>query len=122
MIIYLFDSNGFYLKTKQVDENYELGLDETTIAPSFKLNNRSRFDGTAWQDLSENAYMHDVPASLNEKRIIPKVLKPSPNPQQQMLSQLALQQAQFQASQQKVNSQLALQLAQLTVKGGKVNV
>lgn len=34
----------------------------------------------------------------------------------QQLSQLALQQAQFQASQQKLDAQLALQLAQLTVK------
>lgn len=116
MIVYRFDSNGFWIETKQVDENYELGLNETTIVPDFKLNNRSRFDGTTWQDLSENAYMHDVPAPLNEKRIIPEALKPSPNPQQQMLSQLALQQAQFQASQQKLNSQLALQLAQIIAK------
>lgn len=35
------------------------------------------------------------------------------------LSQLALQQAQFQATQQKLNSQLALQVAQLTAKGVK---
>lgn len=35
------------------------------------------------------------------------------------LSQLALQQAQFQAKQQKLNSQLALQLAQLTSKEAK---
>lgn len=116
MIVYSFDDNGFYLKTKQVDENHELGLNETIIAPSFKLNNRSRFDGTTWQDLSENAYMHDVPAPLDEKRIIPATLKPSPSLQQQMLSQLALQQAQFQASQQKLNSQLALQLAKITAK------
>lgn len=116
MVVYLFDSNGFYLETKQVNEDYELGLNETKIAPSFKLNNRSRFDGTSWQDLSESAYMHEVPAPLNEKRIIPEALKPSPNPQQQMLSQLALQQAQFQASQQKLNSQLALQLAQIIAK------
>lgn len=34
----------------------------------------------------------------------------------QQLSQLASQQAQFQANQQKLNSQLALQLAQLTAK------
>lgn len=34
----------------------------------------------------------------------------------QQLSQLALQQAQFQASQQKLDAQLALQLAQLTAK------
>ena len=38
---------------------------------------------------------------------------------EQQLAQLALQQAQFQASQQKLNSQLALQLAQLTVKEAK---
>ena len=116
MVVYLLDSNGFYLETKQVNEDYELGLNETTIAPEFTPTNRSNFDGTAWHDYSETAYMHDVPAPLNEKRIIPKALKPSPNPQQQMLSQLALQQAQFQASQQKLNSQLALQLAQLTAK------
>ena len=35
------------------------------------------------------------------------------------LATVALQQAQFQASQQKLNSQLALQLAQLTVKEAK---
>lgn len=38
---------------------------------------------------------------------------------EQQLAQLALQQAQFQASQQKLNSQLALQLAQLTAKEAK---
>lgn len=41
---------------------------------------------------------------------------------EQQLAQLALQQAQFQASQQKLNSQLALQLAQLTAKESKQNV
>lgn len=38
---------------------------------------------------------------------------------EQQLSQLALQQAQFQVEQQKLNSQLALQLAQLTAKEEK---
>ena len=119
MVIYQFDENGFYKGIKQVTDDYELGLHETTIAPAFKPDSHSTFDGLTWHNLSEAAYMHDVPAPLNEKRIIPKALKPSPNPQQQMLSQLALQQAQFQASQQKLNSQLALQLAQLTVKEAK---
>lgn len=41
---------------------------------------------------------------------------------EQQLSQLALQQAQFQAKQQKLNSQLALQIAQLTAKESKQNV
>ena len=116
MVVYLLDENGFYKGIKHVADDYELGLHETTIAPDFTPTNRSNFDGIAWHDYSETAYMHDVPAPLNEKRIIPEVLKPSPNPQQQMLSQLALQQAQFQASQQKLNSQLALQLAQITAK------
>ena len=48
------------------------------------------------------------------------VYNPSPTEQLSMQqSQLALQQAQFQAKQQKLNSQLALQLAQLTAKEGK---
>ena len=48
------------------------------------------------------------------------VHNPSPTEQLSMQqSQLALQQAQFQAKQQKLNSQLALQLAQLTAKEGK---
>lgn len=38
------------------------------------------------------------------------------NDELKQLSQLALQQAQFQTKQQKLNSQLALQLAQLTAK------
>lgn len=35
------------------------------------------------------------------------------------ISQIALQQAQFEAAQQKLNSQLALQIAQVTVKEAK---
>ena len=116
MIIYQFDENGFYKGTKQVPEDYEVGTYETTMAPAFKPDSHSTFDGLTWHNLSEAAYMQASPAPKDEKRIIPKALKPSPNPQQQMLSQLALQQAQFQASQQKLNSQLALQLAQLTAK------
>lgn len=119
MIIYQLDENGFYLETKQVPEDYEVGTYETTIVPAFKPDSHSMFDGLTWHDLSEAAYMQASPALKDEKRIIPKALKPSPNPQQQMLSQLALQQAQFQVSQQKFNSQLALQLAQLTVKEAK---
>ncbi|WP_283578056.1 hypothetical protein [Limosilactobacillus reuteri] len=116
MVIYLLDENGFYKDIKQVPEDYEVGTYETTIVPAFKPDSHSMFDGLTWHDLSEAAYMQASPAPKDEKRIIPKALKPSPNPQQQMLSQLALQQAQFQASQQKLNSQLALQLAQLTAK------
>lgn len=119
MLIYLFDNDGFYKGKKQVEDDYELGLYETTIAPTFTPNNRSDFDGTEWHDYSEAAYMHEVPASTNEKRIIPKVPEPIASSEQKMISQLALQQAQFQVTQQKLNSQLALQVAQLTAKGVK---
>lgn len=97
MIIYLLDSNGFYLETKQVDENYELGLNETTIVPDFKPNNRSRFDGIAWHDYSETAYMHSIPALTNEKRIIPEVPKPVANPEQKMIAKLGADVAQTQS-------------------------
>ena len=119
MVVYLLDENGFYKGIKQVADDYELGLHETTIAPDFTPTNRSNFDGTEWHDYSEAAYMHEVPASTNEKRIIPKVPEPIASSEQKMISQLALQQAQFQVKQQKFDSQLALQLAQLTVKGVK---
>lgn len=122
MVVYLLDENGFYKGKKQVADGYELGLHETTIVPNFKPNNRSNFDGTAWHDYSETAYMHSIPALTNEKRIIPEVPKPVANPEQKMIAQLALQQANFQAGQQKLNSQLALQLAQLTAKESKQNV
>ena len=97
MIVYKFDSNGFWIETKQVNEDYELGLNETTIASSFKLNNRSRFDGTAWHDYSETAYMHSIPALTNEKRIIPEVPKPVANPEQKMIAKLGVDVAQTQA-------------------------
>lgn len=116
MIVYLLDENGFYKGKKQVADGYELGLHETTIAPDFTPTNRSNFDGTAWHDYSETAYMHSIPAPTNEKRIIPEVPKPVANPEQKMIAQLALQQAQFQASQQELNSKLALQIAQMKVK------
>lgn len=118
MIIYLLDENGFYRGKKQVPDDYEPELNETTVAPTFEPTNRSNFDGTTWRDYSEAAYMHSMPAPLNEKRIVPEAPKPVTSPEQKMLAQLALQQAQFQARQQKLNSQLALQLAQLTVKEG----
>lgn len=116
MVVYLLDENGFYKVKKQVADGYELGLHETTIAPDFTPTNRSNFDGTAWHDYSEAAYMHEVPAPTNEKRIIPEAPKPVANPGQKMIAQLALQQAQFQASQQELNSKLALQIAQMKVK------
>lgn len=116
MIIYQFDENGFYKDTKQVPEDYEVGTYETTIAPAFKPDSHSMFDGLTWHNLSEAAYMQASPAPTNEKRIIPEAPKPVANPEQKMIAQLALQQAQFQASQQELNSKLALQIAQMKVK------
>lgn len=116
MLIYLFDNDGFYKGKKQVEDDYEPGIYETTIAPTFTPTNRSNFDGVEWHDFSEAAYMHEVPAPTNEKRIIPKAPEPVASPEQKMIAQIALQQAQFQVTQQKLNSQLALQVAQLTAK------
>lgn len=59
-----------------------------------------------------------ISAKLNDSKTEWIVLSSIDNTNDELkqLSQLALQQAQFQASQQKLNSQLALQLATLTAK------
>lgn len=62
-----------------------------------------------------------ISAKLNESKTEWIVISSIDNTDDglKQLSQLALQQAQFQAKQQKLNSQLALQLAQLTAKEAK---
>ena len=62
-----------------------------------------------------------ISAKLNDSKTEWIVLSSIDNTNDELkqLSQLALQQAQFQTKQQKLNSQLALQLAQLTAKEGK---
>ena len=97
MIIYQLDKNGFYLETKQVPEDYEVGTYETTIVPAFKPDSHSMFDGLTWHDLSEAAYMHSIPALTNEKRIIPEVPKPVANPEQKMIAKLGADVAQTQS-------------------------
>lgn len=98
MLIYLFDNDGFYKGKKQVEDDYELGLYETTIAPTFTPNNRSDFDGTEWHDYSEAAYMHEVPAPTNEKRVIPpSPAAVQPTQEQRMIAKLGADVAQTQA-------------------------
>lgn len=88
-IIHVFTEQGLLLKDKQVEDSYQLSANESLSLPK------------------------NVTYSINYQPIAETVDAPS---EQQMLSQLALQQAQFQASQQKLNSQLALQLAQIIAK------
>ena len=90
-IVHVFNEQGLLLSDKQVSDNYQLGSHE-----SFSLPERVMY----------SAYYQPV------------VQKVEASPEEQ-LAQLALQQAQFQATQQKLNSQLALQVAQLTAKEAK---
>lgn len=64
-----------------------------------------------WQEGSWKEGWKDTQPSYTD------ILKPLPTPQDKMVSQLALQQAQNKIEQDKLNSQLALQIATLTAKG-----
>lgn len=102
---YCYDKNGNYTGSVYSDSQ---PTDSTTKAPVKPYKDESgnpvegitvgmtnpRWNGTDWI----------------EQKVVSK---------EQQLSQLALQQAQFQVEQQKLNSQLALRLAQLTAKEGK---
>ncbi|MEE6637951.1 hypothetical protein [Limosilactobacillus pontis] len=97
MIIYKFDDNGFYQGTKEAPEDYQVGAYETTIAPAFKPNGHSTFDGSTWHDLSETAYMQANPAPKDEKRIIPPISPlPQPTQEQKMIAKLGADVAQTQ--------------------------
>lgn len=87
--VYILTDSGAVNADKEVPDDYQLQDNETFTLPS-------------------------IPAYAFGYQ--PSVQNPEPSPEQQ-LSQLALQQVQFQVSQQKLNSQLALQLATLTAKG-----
>lgn len=86
--VYILTDSGAIKADKEVPNDYQLQDNETFTLPS-------------------------IPAYTFGYQ--PIVQKPEPSPEQQ-LAQLALQQAQFQATQQRLNSQLALQVAQLTAK------
>ena len=92
-IVHIMTESGAIKADKEVADDYQLQANESFTLPT-------------------------IPAYTLDYQPI-KVDINAADPEQMMLSQLALQQVQFQASQQKLNSQLALQLAQLTVKGAK---
>lgn len=102
---YLYDENGKYMKSKIVYDD-TIPSNATTVEP-FKLVGGVKV-------LMTNPTFDISKQSWIESEVIPQ-----PSTTQQMISQLALQQAQFQVTQQKLNSQLALQVAQLTAKGVK---
>ena len=89
-IVHVMTDFGAIKADKEVPDNYQLQANESVTLPA-------------------------IPAYAPDYQPI-KVDINAADPEQMMLSQLALQQAQFQASQQKINSQLALQLAQITAK------
>lgn len=90
---YLYGKDGQYLGSVTADKQPDSSVN---FAPPL---------GTISAKLNESKTEWIVLSSINDED---KKLK--------QISQLALQQAQFQASQQKLNSQLALKLAQLTTK------
>lgn len=85
----------------EVADNYVLKDRETDIRPKDKLIPPLQFVNNNWHGQNVTDYIKESGKGpgINEQ-----------------LSQLALHQAQFQATQQKLNSQLALQVAQLTAK------
>lgn len=102
---YCYDKNGNYTEFVYSDKQPTNSTDKAPTKPYRDESgnsiegitvglNKPKWNGTAWI----------------EQAVVSK---------EQQLAQLALQQAQFQASQQKLNSQLALQLAQLTAKEAK---
>ena len=93
---YLYGKNGQYLGSVTADKQPDSSVD---FAPPL---------GTISAKLNESKTEWIVISSIDNT-----------NDELKQLSQLALQQAQFQAKQQKLNSQLALQLAQLTAKEAK---
>lgn len=87
-IIHVMTDSGAIKADKEVPDDYQLQANEIVTLPAIPT------------------YTFDYQ---------PIVQKQEPSHEQQ-LAQLALQQAQFQATQQRLNSQLALQVAQLTAK------
>ena len=102
-LIWRYDEKGLMVGKEgiEVEDNYVLKDRETDIRPKDKLIPPLQFVNNDWHGQNATDYI-----KKSEKG-------PGINEQ---LSQLALQQAQFQVSQQKLNSQLALKLAKLTAK------
>ena len=98
--VYTYDQDTFvYLGARLEPEDYEPVEGETLIAPPQNLTKR-KFDNGSQKWNGEKA-------------------TPSRDDPQQILmqqSQIALQQAQFQATQQRFNSRVALQLATITAQ------
>lgn len=87
-IVHIMTESGAIKADKEVADDYQLQANESFTLPTIP------------------AYTLDYQPIKQKAEITPE----------QQLAQLALQQAQFQATQQKLNSQLALQVAQLTAK------
>lgn len=87
-IVHVMTESGAIKADKEVADDYQLQANESFTLPTIP------------------AYTLDYQPIKQKAEITPE----------QQLAQLALQQAQFQATQQKLNSQLALQVAQLTAK------
>lgn len=87
-IVHIMTESGAIKADKEVADDYQLQANESFTLPTIP------------------AYTLDYQPVKQKAEITPE----------QQLAQLALQQAQFQATQQKLNSQLALQVAQLTAK------
>ena len=107
MKIYLYDEKRRYTTNVEIPEDsVQPPLSTTVPVPDGKKN--YYWNGTEWIEKQEDT---DKKLSYSE------ILKPLPTPQDKMVSQLALQQAQNKVEQDKLNSQLALQIATLTAKG-----
>ena len=87
-IVHIMTESGAIKADKEVADDYQLQANESFTLPA-------------------------IPAYTLDYQPIEQKAEAAP---EQQLAQLALQQAQFQATQQKLNSQLALQVAQLTAK------
>lgn len=90
-IVHIMTESGAIKADKEVADDYQLQANESFTLPA-------------------------IPAYTLDYQPIEQKIEITPA---QQLAQLALQQAQFQATQQKLNSQLALQVAQLTAKEAK---
>lgn len=116
--VYFYDKKtGQLTGSEQVSDTLVITVGITDVPvprdlvnPKFNVTNQT-WIGTNLEDWLEKQQVNYQQLLKEHSELIPDETK-----QLMQQSQLALQQAQFQASQQKLNSQLALQLAQIIAK------
>ena len=116
--VYFYDTKtGDLIDSDQVSDTLvitagitDVPVPKGLVNPKFNVENQS-WSGTVLEDWLKEQQTNYQALLKEHPELIPDETK-----QLMRQSQLALQQAQFQASQQKLNSQLALQLAQIIAK------